>query len=734
MAQQYQGSGSGAFMSGFAGGLGTGKDLDTQWDLNRAKRDASAKGVIPVPGEQPPQHQSLVDNIKGHTENFINSLIGTHFGQAPPAAAPVAMPPPAQVIAQPGVAPAAIPAPGVAPPIVQPMPMAPGVAPMPQRPQMMSNGGPAMEGYADGGPVNYEGSGAGAAVQGFTSGLAAGKTLSDQYNTKKAEDDAAAAAVPAAAEEHKTSFAGHIENFAHHLFGMGLGDNHVRNSQQALSSPTSGPVPSSPGSSAVPAGPPPAQPATPAQTPSAGAPSPAAAPAAAGASSGAPDPTASGTPQQQQIAQATIKDAAADPAAQQGIPQKTPAQSGIHSLSHVDWEQSDVLMAKAVRSAIRAGQDPQKTYESLNNTRMAFMQSSVLRNIGAANMALMNGDQKAVEQAIRNVNYYMPNGQDLDIQHAPDGTLEVRDPFAPPGPDGKQPVVPITAQHLQLMAQNAMDPMKVQDIINTAHTQGAKIAHEQQQDRVMMMGALAKNTDANTRALLAPALIQLYRSHAGYFAGRLAAENDKAARREADKNKVPFNVAQKAATDGSNSVLLMSQGLQDTAPIMGPDGQPSLSPAAGKQYRNADKIPGFLTGADGRVLSPSDIAGISSLAGSISAANVGRGMSGPAAAELAGNVYKATHAKKMPTHQGRDGKPEANVKLSADGTIGWLWHQGSSPKEGTWQQFNLHAEVGNALASGTDSAISAPDEADPSMEFPSNPADNEPAVPAPSNY
>lgn len=730
----YEGSNAGALLSGFASGTTTGKALDTQWDANRARKAAAA--AIPTPAGQPP-HQSLVDNLKGHVEDFTNRLLGTHFGNQPP---PVTAPPQVQapVVAPPGAAPVAIPAPGVAPPPVamaqpQPMPVAPGMVPQPQRPMMMARGG-VVEGYAEGGSVSgYEGSNAGAAMSGFASGLDTGRTLADQYNHKKADDAAADAAVPADASSSKISVKDHIENFAHHLFGMGLSDNHVRNSQQALSSPTSGPAPSSPGSSAVPAGPSPAPPATPAQTPSAGAPSPAAAPAAAGASSGAADPTASGGPEKQQITKAVIANAAADPAAKQGIPQKTPAQSG-HSLSHVDWEQSDALMAKAVRAAARAGEDPSKAYESLNNTRMAFMQSSVLRNIGAANMALMNGDSKAVEQAIRNVNYYMPNGQDLDIQHAPDGTLEVRDPFASPGPDGKQPVVPITAQHLQLMAQNAMDPMKVQDIINAAHTQGAKIAHEQQQDKVMLMGALAKNADANTRALLAPALIQLYKAHAGYFAGRLAAEGTKAARLEADKNKVPFAVAQKAASEGTNAVLLMSQGLQDTAPIMDSQGNPSLSPAAGKQYRNVEKIPSFLTGVDGKVLSPSDVAGVASLAGSIAAANVGRGMSGPAAAELAGNIYKATHAKKMPTHPGKDGKPEANVKLSADGTIGWIWQQGASPKDGTWRQFNLHAEVGNAISNGTDQAVPIPDESDPSMEFPTNPADNEPAVPAPSNY
>lgn len=523
------------------------------------------------------------------------------------------------------------------------------------------------------------------------------------------------------------SVAHHIEAFAKKLWDGGLNDAHVPNSQQAVAAPPSTPVPSSPDASAPPAGIPSAGAgASPAPPPVAGAPSPGA--TTPGASSPAiPTGLATAPPQVQKAAVAAVT----DPASNQGKPQAPPP----HSMSHYDYDHMDKLAYTAAAAAERAGQDGAKVLESLHTVRTSFIQSGILKNITAANAALMIGDQKSLEQAMKNVNYYLPNGQDLEMHKGPDGVLQYRDPFAPPGADGQQPWVDVTTQHIQLMSQNAMDPTKVQGIINDARLQGAKIAHEQSQDKALLLTAQghadtgkSRLQDSGTRAGLAGS--QKYRN-IGMTDAALRAANAAALRASTaglTKGTVPFAVAAKASAEGTKAFTDIAQGLQEIEPTKNPDGSINYSPAAGRSFRNPDKIPLWA-----RDLKPTDLAGAAALSGNILAANVGR-MSPLDAASLAGRAYKLSHGT-MTTHKGPDGSPQNDFKISQDGTKGQIWEPGQAPGTGNWRVFNMQPEVGNAFATGADQSIQLPEGAEDAggdNYDAEDAADNAPAIEPPA--
>jgi len=680
----------GAAISGFQSGMNLGQQLHDAWRNNMMNRKSGQYNQAvadqnPDPNAAP--HQSFGRQMLNGAEGLANHF-GAHFN-----------------IPQAGGA----------------IPAAAGAA----APAAAGGGGffhnlAGMLHMEQGGPVNaapVPGIG-GAAISGFQGGMNMGQQLHDawrahaadaaagSYNQAVADQQPDSGAVP----QHSAlrTVADHFQNFAHKLFSHGLNDNHVPNSQQAVAPPASAPVPSSPDPSAAPAGAPPAgAAASPPAPPTGGAPSPAA--PTAGASSPAPTGPAippglaAASPQQQQGTAQAVQAAATDPAAQQGVPQKAPP----HSMTHLDIDHLNKLKYEAVAAAARAGHDPSKVLESLNTVQTSFVQGGIMKNLSAANVALMNGDNKAVEQALKNVNYYLPNGQDLEIHHGADGTMQYRDPFAKPDPDGQQPWVNVDAAHIQLLAANATDPSKVQDIINAAHTAGTKRALDiakAQADTLNAQGHLltgrARLQNAETTAGNAPSLRYHNIGITDAALTRANADATRTATAGMQKGTVPFAVAAKAAADGSKAVYDLAQGQPETAPTMDANGNPSLSPAAGKPVRNPEKIPSWLRGNDGKPLDTTTLTGIAALAGKLNAANVGR-MSSTDAAELAAHVIKLSHGK-MTMHTGKDGKPQADFLQSADGTTGWLWQKGADGKSGTWRQFKMQAETGAAFANGVD--------------------------------
>lgn len=658
-----------------------------QHGLDVQARQAAAKDVstsLGNPGD--PAAQPTPQETQGHV-GFLQSIgqalahtgqgISNYFGgQQPPGAAPGAAPggalPPQPVAPPPGGIPApnpqAVPAPDPAPTANTQG----GVA-------MMANGGPVM-GYEAGGPVvNPAPGGIPSPGAGLANGLNAGAAFGqnvvgsmrereqhqlDQQDRASAAQYAQAATQPVQGTSGQAvptdpqaaqSHVDHIENFATHLQNGALNDAGVPNGKVGIAPPN------------------------------------------------AP----------QQLAQA-----AQNPAAAKGIPEKgattsTPDSTGsgpAHSLSPEYWDQSDKMLSDAVKAAALAGHDPDATYTALNHMRTSFVQGHMLRNLSAANVALQNGDMKGVEQGLHNMNYYLPNGQNLNIQKDDQGNLIYQNPLQPyVASDGtptdmktdKPNMIPVDAQHLQMLGQAVLDPMKVNDVLVNARSAAAKqqLERARAQAAIISAGGTAARgqaalTTANARNRLVPSQIYKNDAQAYYYSNRINAQ----IRAATDK---PDPLAYKAGQDASKMVFDLAQGQPQTAPaaiprvdkqgnpVVGPDGKPvmdpSMAPNAGKTFRDPSLVPSYLKGK-----TPDQLTQIASLSGELGAANHGR-MPAARAVELASRLY---------THNGsthRDpatGNPTADVKFSKDRSQGWIWNGKA------WENFNLSKKTGGALSGG----------------------------------
>lgn len=329
-----------------------------------------------------------------------------------------------------------------------------------------------------------------------------------------------------------------VEQFFHHLHGGLLDDNHLPNSSQGAAGPYNPTGSANPVQNATPApaggAPSPAAVTTPygmpTATPAGGAPAQPSAvstPAPAAATPGAQVP-GQPAPQQPPLSkQAAVADATADPgaiqAAQQGIPQKSPAESGQpHSLSPDWYEHSEQLKMQAMRDAWKAGEDPAKVGAAMDQLRTGAVQGQIMRNYAAANAAFMSGDDKALKQALGNVNYYLPNGQGLNFKTAsaadvaandamkgqpgydPNmhmGALMYRSPFSGmAGHEGDPPYTTVTQQHISMLANNAMNPQTVQESMLKSYT-------AQRETQAKIVAAQGANMTGQGRLMLGQAAV-----------------------------------------------------------------------------------------------------------------------------------------------------------------------------------------------------------------------------------
>lgn len=402
---------------------------------------------------------------------------------------------------------------------------------------------------------------------------------------------------------------------------------------------------------------------------------------------------------------------AKNPAAAQGIPEASPAASQTgkatkHSLSPQFWDDSDMRISKAVKAAALAGHDPNQVMQSLNSVRTSFIQGHVLRNLSSANVALMNGDNTAVEKALRNVNYYLPDGEDLNIRKD-GGQLMYQNPMQPYLDANGQPTetktaqenfIPVDAAHIQMLGTAMLDPMKVNDIITSARAAGAK-------RQLDMAKAGAAITTANAAATTAGAADMKARTDRSKAASAIYKDTSQGALNEAHARYYDDSIdlsikkasaagdklAYTAGNDAAKAVYNLAQGTPTTVPVTDSEGNPSLSPAAGKSMRDPGKIPPEFQ------LKPEQLHNVAALAGEIGAANRGR-IPAEQAAQIAAQVYGGV--KK--THPGPDGKPQGNVKISADRAQGWYWNGAG------WTPFKLSPDTGGVLATGRTDIIPPP--------------------------
>lgn len=573
----------------------------------------------------------------------------------------------------------------------------------------MAEGGPVPFQQASGISVPMTGPAAGFA-QGLAQGQALGHNLFEAFQAHERRKAAAAgsdAALmnPSDAQAPQQSPLDRardaVEGFFHHLHEGTLNDQHMPN----------GPAPGAPGAIGQPAGTAPTGQSTPAIPPS-GAPA-ASAGAAPPVSPNAQGSVGTGNPAAPNVvppaaaagggqapatpAQASQKvatglaaaTATQDPQANAGIPQQTPEQSGKpHSLTADYWEQSNDKIKQAVHAAALAGEDPQKIYNSLTTMRTAHFQGQILRQLSAANAALLNGDEKSVRQALSNVNYYLPNGQGITFKNATAdnvkeggasevGQLMYRNPmFGLYGHQGEPEYITVTPQHLQLLGASALDPRTVQETMLKTYSAQAAAQKEmvQAQGEYMtgqgrLLWGTAANKKADIDAQLEPTrqfLMKMTGVKNAAEAGYYDRKQDKAGAGLGPK--VTMASLQKAQNDAMKAVDDNVQGMYSTGQqtMPGPNGKPipNLTGTAGKQMHDSARVPSIFQG-----MSADQQSQARQMSATIAGANVGD-VSPQEAAELGARIVrgaKGVHINPQ-THQ-----REKDVAFDPDKNTVHIW-------------------------------------------------------------
>lgn len=401
-------------------------------------------------------------------------------------------------------------------------------------------------------------------------------------------------------------------------------------------------------------------------------------------------PVPSGTPPESAAAMKAATAAAADPNAQAGVPQQSPSQSGKpHSLTPDFWDGVNNDAVQAAALAARAGQDPNQVYHSLIAMRNTFFQGEVLKNLSAANVALMNGDQKSAEKAIKNVYYYFPDGNELQTHRGPNGELQYQDPIHPTGADGKPNYVDVTAQHLQILGQAALDPMQVA----TTLQQYRMLPFNMSLAQLKAQGAYA--TGAGRQAWGQAALVKSQSD-----AGRVASQNYRdLSAADLDRARAASSgyalrliqgmrldpTAAKAANDAASAVDNLALGPSQQVPVTDAQGNPSLSPAAGHVVHDTNRADPSLSHA-----SAQDIAQVKAWAAGLVAANP-RGMTPQSAASVAAQAYRQAKT----THKGSNGKATPDVMIDSQRGAIHIWNA----KARQWVNYPL--TQGTALPMGS---------------------------------
>jgi hypothetical protein len=581
-------------------------------------------------------------------------------------------------------------------------------------------------------------SGRGAAlVEGLQAGQNLGRNFRQAWNTNRARSDEGNAAADAVSPDvnnpnpdpnHPDSMLGRaksaVEGFFHHLHEGTLDDNHQPN-QPAPGSPNYVPPPAglpagaaAPGGGAVPptgapgatpdaggataGGPPPAAntpagPALPAgPAPAGAAPVPAPVPAAGAPNGGAPAPGQPSPPSQTPVSpvqatasQSALKDVVTDPNVKAGVPSASPAESGkAHSLSPDYWAHSNMLMQKAVRSAALAGEDPGKVYESLSAMRTAHFQGQVVKQAAAANVAYQNGDMDDVAKALKNINYYLPNGQDIDVRKATAddvkanpgiavGDLVHTNPYQ--GMQGHQndpALVKVDQQYIQALGTGALDPAKFnqaqmstytaqQEAINNHRKTTAELLTAQgaaDKGAGVLRSGTASLSNANLKVANNDAERGLTQSHIDLNEANAGKANRwvPADRGGSGQPKVTAASIRARQNDMSNYVDSAIQGAKEVqTPAIDPTtGKPNLTvPHAGELTHNPSKVPSSLVG-----LNPDGIAAVKQYGGNIAAANPE--IPKEEAADLAARVVRQQQAPT--THMEKDGKRHVDYVVGKD--------------------------------------------------------------------
>lgn len=622
----------------------------------------------------------------------------------------------------------------------------------------MDAGGVVPQGYVQqpgitGVPMNGRGA---ALVEGVQAGQNIGRNIYQAWHEHQSQEASGQAAmhaispdanVPDDGSDHPQGFLGKakdaVEGFFHHL-NEGSLDDDGKQRAPGPGSPSAPPIPApgaapaggAPGAAPAPAASPiPSVPGVPAPggaapgaagapgqpPPGIAAPGPAAgpAPAASPIPSGGPSQPAQPqagqpqpvSPEQKSLTQDATKAVAASPQVKAGIPDKSPAESGQpHSLTPEWYRKNNELMQQAVYHAAKAGEDPAKVYESLTAMRNAHFQGQILKELGTANVAFQNGDMDSVKKALSNVNYYLPNGQDITFKTA-DAAAAAADPtgamkpgdlmyknpfFGMYGHEHDPEYTKIDSQHIQSLGAAALDPRTVQE----AQLKSYSAQNEVQSNRIKAQGeadtglgrkftGLAAIQNAGSKEAMLDVDARLKRADAGLKDAQARWYDQ---RGPGGNNGMPkitvasLTAIQKQALDFTNQIAqgqptttapMVPQMGDDGRPQMGPDGKPvmipNMSPGAGKQMPDPNRIPVWMKNPDGSGFSPEQQHNVAVLGGQIASANVGLpGMNVARAVELGARITQQETKPSQHTDP-KTGKPMKDFVYDPKNGTAHIW-------------------------------------------------------------
>jgi hypothetical protein len=392
--------------------------------------------------------------------------------------------------------------------------------------------------------------------------------------------------------------------------------------------------------------------------------------------------------------------AATDPSASAGIPQDSAKKSKKHSMTREDDDELEERIMEATRAAALAGHDPQEVYKSLSSIKTAHYQGNILKNLNAAGVALQRGDTKAVEQALKNVYYYFPDGDELTMKHDAQGRLLYQDPFNPQNEDGSDNYIPVDAAHLQMLGMAAIDSTKLNDAIVGAKTAAVERQAKLQNAQAATDNATTRRGELEVKQKLVPS--QIYLNTAKGAEAEAKSRMDSLRLRLSLKgNGQMTKQSQEASDKAARRVFQLAQGQETTVPVLDEKGNPNFSPAAGKTIRDPAKVPTYLKGK-----SPDQLVTIAATAGNIASANVGR-MSQDEAVQIAARLEDA----RAQYHDTVTGETQPNVRVSKDGNWAQLWNGVSADGQDLgYRTIQVSPQLGSALASGR-SVLPTEDEA-----------------------
>lgn len=484
-----------------------------------------------------------------------------------------------------------------------------------------------------------------------------------------------------------------------------------------------------PGAGPAPAAAPPGAPAV-----AGGAPRPAGAPASPLAAAAAPVASQSGGPTQASATTREVGKAEQQLAtdARSGVPPTAAGSQKRISLDDEDWHRMEQAKFRAAKAAAAAGMDPTKVYQALTAQQTAHFQGQYIYQLGKAQQALQAGDYDSMKQFLKNANYYLPNGQDIEFKKAGDltgddaaalnkiapntagNTPVLANPFyGLPGHEGDSKYVPVNPMSLHAFATAALDPRGFaagQMDLYKAGLEFKTNMMKAQAAQTLATGrykqGVAAEAQAQTRLFLAPYQAAMDKAHADAYeaAANKALNANKGGGTKISAASVLANQkAGAAAFDNASQGELES--VPGTVPSgkIGPDGQPvmvpNLSPGAGRQVRNPNKVSPMFAG-----LTPDERQSGRQMAQQIAGSNVGS--IGPEeSAQLSAAIIRDqrianAHGGTGGTHTNPDnGKSEKNVVYApAKGPDGkeypavWVWSGGRYVH--AWTTPNMSEDAG----------------------------------------